>query len=1153
MIQKIRFAFASFVLITILSVTLSARAQTSTPTPAITKPSVSISSAPTTLQIAAILYANITADGGSTVTVRGFNFGLTTNYGATTSTSGSYTTGIYSLNAVGLSCATTYHYRAFAINAGGTGVSSDSTFTTSACPTATPTAAPIAKVTLTVPTVSPIGETTATLNGSISSIGGGNATVVGFNYGLTSTYTTTVSTNGSYGTVAFSNNISDLTCGTTYHFRSFAINPGGTATSSDQTFTTTACPTSTPTATGALAPTLAVPTASSIDQTTVTLNGNITATGGANATIRGFNYGLTSSYTSTVSTSGSYGTGAYSQNLTGLTCGTLYHYRAFATGPGGTTNTADQTFTTTACSTAAPTATPAPTPSVTTVSATSIGEASAVMNGNITDTGVVGLSATRRGFQYGEGSYSEIICEDGTFSAGAYNRTSNTTCGAITASVLSCGTTYQYRAFAVTTNGTGYGDQETFTTNACPTPTSTPTPEPTSNVSNPTIINLTISSTTPTSAIFGATLQNTGNSDVTERGFYYGKTFAMGSTTNQTSGPYAVGEFAITTGNLSCGTTYYVQGYALNVIGPTLTEQKTFETSACPTPTPTPAPQPPVVSLVASASNITRNSVTLSGSITSGTAVERGFEYGLNTNYGTETKQTDSYGAGAFSLNVTGLTPDRVYHFRAYAKNAGGTASSSDYTFRTNASPGNLTGWAWSSNIGWLNLDSITIDQDTGDLNGYAWSNNIGWVKFGGLSDFPGGAAPGVNANINFDTGEVKGWIRACAGTVGGETNTTGATCVSMDSRTDGWDGWIELSGQNHTSLASALKNKFWDRWVASAQGTRMQGLKLDVATGIVSGMAWGGPVIGWLNFNADTDASSLVSFNASCSAIKVNDSLIRFTATPTGGDGSYEYAWNGSATYGADETFDKAYAGAGNSSVALNVREVGKNEVLSPTCSYTQPPGITINTDPPCTVDPRSALVGDKVTFSVGNPSPPGTYKYYWLTGDGSNLSSDARTFDYIYASAGEYKNVGVIVTNLSNQTQKTFLCGNVNISNKELKLFIGASQDDINAKVEGSKKSYITKKGDPFALQWVNTLDKETATNPGGYTCEKLLDNKTDDEWVDSWILTANVNNSNKLEDNTSVVGTYNIGIKCTSPSLIEKTDNVILKVISSTVKEI
>ena len=53
-------------------------------------------------------------------------------------------------------------------------------------------------------------------------------TVRGFNYGLTTSYGTDTTENGSFSTGAYTANISSLTCGTTYHFRSYATNSAGT-------------------------------------------------------------------------------------------------------------------------------------------------------------------------------------------------------------------------------------------------------------------------------------------------------------------------------------------------------------------------------------------------------------------------------------------------------------------------------------------------------------------------------------------------------------------------------------------------------------------------------------------------------------------------------------------------------------------------------------------------------------------------------------------------------------------------------------------------------------------------------------------------------------------------------------------------------------
>ena len=94
-------------------------------------------------------------------------------------------------------------------------------------------------------------------------------------------------------------------------------------------------------------PTVVTSAASLIATTTVQLNGTVNPNGASTA--YHFDYGTTTGYgTSTTSVSAGAGSVAVNAvaNLTGLTQGTLYHFRLVASNGGGTTNGIDATFTT---------------------------------------------------------------------------------------------------------------------------------------------------------------------------------------------------------------------------------------------------------------------------------------------------------------------------------------------------------------------------------------------------------------------------------------------------------------------------------------------------------------------------------------------------------------------------------------------------------------------------------------------------------------------------------------------------------------------------------------------------------------------------------------------------------------------------------------
>jgi hypothetical protein len=166
-------------------------------------------------------------------------------------------------------------------------------------------------------------------------------------------------------------------------------------------------------------PTVTTQSASSITSTSATLNGNITSTGGLNPTLRGFAWGTTPTLiggdTATTTETGSFSTGVFTNSSLTLVCNTTYYSRAYAVNSTGTsTGAISSSFTTSSCPTA---------PTVTTQSASSITDTSAVLNGNITLTG--GINPTLRGFAWGTnsslvGGDTATSTEFGSFGTGAF-------------------------------------------------------------------------------------------------------------------------------------------------------------------------------------------------------------------------------------------------------------------------------------------------------------------------------------------------------------------------------------------------------------------------------------------------------------------------------------------------------------------------------------------------------------------------------------------------------------------------------------------------------------------------------------------------------------------------------------------------------------
>jgi uncharacterized protein (TIGR02145 family) len=193
-------------------------------------------------------------------------------------------------------------------------------------------------------------------------------------------------------------------------------------------------------------PVISTSALSNITTTSATGGGNVTSDGGAEITVRGICWGTESNPTAAFSrTSNGNGTGEFVSNIIGISAGTLYHVRAYATNSVGTAYGADITFTTLGQS-----------PSATTLAATDITASGSTLNGTVNPKYV----STTITFEYGlTEDYGQVATA--TQSPATGNTETNVN---VVLSELSSGTVYHYRIKAVNSVGTSYGNDFTFRT-----------------------------------------------------------------------------------------------------------------------------------------------------------------------------------------------------------------------------------------------------------------------------------------------------------------------------------------------------------------------------------------------------------------------------------------------------------------------------------------------------------------------------------------------------------------------------------------------------------------------------------------------------------------------------------------------------------------
>ena len=260
---------------------------------------------------------SISDDGGGVITSRGLCWSTSPNPTLenffTEDGSG---TGSFTSTMTGLSLATTYYVRSYAINAVGTYYGAQQTFTTRD-----------GMASLSTGSVSSIGAFSATSVVSISDDGGSAITSRGLCWSTSPNPTLENSfTEDGSGTGSFTSTMTGLSLATTYYVRSYAINAVGTYYGAQQTFTTRD---------GVASLSTGSPYYYELNQSRIVVS--IEDDGGSAITSRGLcwstspNPTLENSFTEEGS-----GTGSFTSTMTGLLLDNTYYVRSYAINAVGT-------------------------------------------------------------------------------------------------------------------------------------------------------------------------------------------------------------------------------------------------------------------------------------------------------------------------------------------------------------------------------------------------------------------------------------------------------------------------------------------------------------------------------------------------------------------------------------------------------------------------------------------------------------------------------------------------------------------------------------------------------------------------------------------------------------------------------------------------
>jgi len=129
---------------------------------------------------------------------------------------------------------------------------------------------------------------------------------------------------------------------------------------------------------------------------------------------------------------------------------------------------------------------------------------------------------------------------------------------------------------------------------------------------------------------------------------------------------------------------------------------------------------------------------------------------------------------------------------------------------------GNLSGYTWGTNVGWINFapthGGVTIDPITGSFTGYAWGENVGWISFKNTGPIAYNAVAttviavtkgDVNGDGTIDLIDVRMCQQIATGHLEGTLTQRSAADVDRDGDVDEDD--VEILSEYVLGMRSAL------------------------------------------------------------------------------------------------------------------------------------------------------------------------------------------------------------------------------------------------------------------------------------------------------------------------------------------------------------